>query len=124
MTVTVTREAESQLELYGAYEGEVLGGVLPRSWMTFTATSDYLIVVPKNNPTYVQLEEGANPSSYIPTTTATVARTADNLTINTFIGYDATEGTFVLRGRWKHNDDATAYISAFLWKSSSVSGSE
>jgi len=27
-----------------------------------------------------------------------------------FPGYDGTKGTFVLRGRWKHNDAATAYM--------------
>ena len=81
MTVTVTREAESQLELYGAYEGEVLGGALPRTWLTFTATADYLIIAPKNNPTYAQLETGSVPSSYIPTAGATATRAAETLTI-------------------------------------------
>lgn len=83
MTVRVTREAEPQIELYGAYTGELLGGALnTTARLTFTATDDYLIVVPKNDIRRPQLEDGPIPTSYIPTTTSTVTRSADSTTIS------------------------------------------
>lgn len=83
MTVRVTREAEPQIELYGAYTGELLGGALnTTARLTFTAADDYLIVVPKNDIRRPQLEDGPIPTSYIPTTTSTVTRPADSTTIS------------------------------------------
>ena len=82
MTVYVTREAEPQFELYGAYDGELLGGgIHTTASATFTATADYLIVVPKNSLRMPQVELGATPSSYIPTSGASATRAADTLTI-------------------------------------------
>ena len=84
MTVRVTREAEPQFELYGAFEGEVLGGpVNTISSLTFTATDDYLIVVPKNQDqmSEPQVELGSTPSSHIPTVGSTVTRAADTMSI-------------------------------------------
>lgn len=84
MTVRVTREAEPQIELYGAYTGELLGGALnTTARLTFTAADDYLIVVPKNDIRRPQLEDGPIPTSYIPTTTSTATRAGETLTIDT-----------------------------------------
>lgn len=49
-----------------------------------------------------QLEAGAFATSYIPTTTASVTRAADNASVNTLsnIGFNTAEGTFVAVADW------------------------
>ena len=65
MTIRVSREAEPQLELYGAHTAEVLGGAEGTiSSLTFTPTSDTLILVHKNAVSEVQLEVGDTPTDY------------------------------------------------------------
>jgi hypothetical protein len=56
----------------------------------------------------VQVEAGAFPSSYIPTTTTSVARTADVCTRTLGSEFSATAGTVVVRGRTAPGTDATA----------------
>ena len=100
MTVRVTREAEPQIELYGAYSGELLGGTQgTRSSLTFTPTDDYLIVVPKNQVNYAQLEEAPTPSSYILTTTSSATRAGETLTIpSANLPYSATAMSIAMEG--------------------------
>ena len=65
MTIRVSREAEPQLELYGAHTAEVLGGAEGTiSSLTFTPTSGTLILVHKNAVSEVQLEVGDTPTDY------------------------------------------------------------
>jgi len=95
MTVKVTREAEPQIELYGAYSGQLDG--TGRVSLTFVAADTYLIMVPKNAVSRPQLELGAFATSYIPTAASTVTRNADVATVG--VGqfpYSAMEGTLVI----------------------------
>ena len=94
MTVKVTREAEPQIELYGAYSGQLDGN--GRVSLTFAATDTYLIMVPKNAVSRPQLELGAFATSYIPTAASTVTRNADVATVGVSqFPYSSTEGSIV-----------------------------
>jgi len=94
MTVKVTREAEPQIELYGAYSGQLDGN--GRVSLTFVAADTYLIMVAKNAVSRPQLELGAFATSYIPTAASTVTRNADVASLATSqFPYSASEGTLV-----------------------------
>jgi len=94
MTVKVTREAEPQIELYGAYSGTLVGN--GRVSLTFVAADTYLIMVPKNAVSKPQLELGSFATSYIPTAASTVTRNADVASVNTSqFPYSKTESTLV-----------------------------
>ena len=114
MVVTVSREAESQVEIYGAYEGEILGGSEPRASGTFTVSGDYLIIVPKNNASRPQLEAGSVPTSYIPTYGATAIRPADTLTVpSANLPYSSTAMSIAMEGLMTYADDNTAGTPVF-----------
>ena len=95
MTVKVTREAEPQIELYGAYSGQLDGN--GRVSLTFTATDTYLIMVAKNAVSRPQLELGAFATSYIPTDASTVTRNADVASLATSqFPYSQSAGSIVV----------------------------
>ena len=53
-----------------------------------------------------QIEVGAAPSSYIPTTTAAVERTADAITATNIAWFNANTGTFLVEGQFPYVDTA------------------
>ena len=76
-------------------------GANNRVSLTFTPTVGVLILTVSGSVTNAQLEAGAFPTSYIPTTTATVTRAADVASItgsNFSSWYNQTEGTVFAEG--------------------------
>lgn len=86
--------------LSGAHVATVTGtGAFPtRTTLTFTPTAGSLILTVTGTVTEAQLEIGAFATSYIPTVSASVVRSADvcNITGSAFTGfYNQSEGSFV-----------------------------
>ena len=86
--------------LSGAHVATVTGtGAYPtRTTLTFTPTAGSLILTVTGSVTEAQLEVGAFPTSYIPTTTASVVRSVDicSITGSDFTSfYNQSEGTIV-----------------------------
>jgi hypothetical protein len=82
--------------------GPLVGtGANNRVSLTFTPTAGVLILTVSGSVTNAQLEAGAFPTSYIPTTAATATRTADvaSITGTAFSSfYNQTEGTVFAEG--------------------------
>ena len=117
MTVRVTREAEPQIELYGAYSGELVGG--GKRTLTFTPTGTYLTMVVKNSLSKVQVEQGGFKTSYIPTTGAAATRAADIASIPTSaFGYNSGAGTVVVEASIFDSDSGFS-TAVYLGESSS-----
>jgi len=84
----------------GAHVATVTGtGEYPtRTTLTFTPSAGSLVLTVTGSVTQAQLEAGAFATSYIPTTTASVVRSADvcSITGSDFTGfYNQSEGTFL-----------------------------
>ena len=83
--------------------GPLVGtGASNRVSLTFTPTAGSLTLTVSGSVTNAQLEAGSFPTSYIPTTTATVTRAADvaSMTGTNFSSwYRQDEGTFLGKGR-------------------------
>jgi hypothetical protein len=106
-TVTATPHTLSfygtgTIVLSGVHIATVVGtGAYPtRTTLTFTPTAGSLTLTVTGSVTQAQLEVGSFPTSYIPTTTASVVRSADvcSITGSDFSGfYNQSEGTLLSR---------------------------
>ena len=108
-SVSVTAQAYTlsfygtgSIALSGAYTGSLVGtGAYPNQvQLTFTPTIGTLTLTVTGSVRYANLEAGAFPTSYIPTTSAQVTRTADNASIigtNFSSWYNQSEGTFAVK---------------------------
>ena len=109
-TVTVTAAARTlsfygtgTVVLSGAAIATVTGtGAYPtRTTLTFTPTAGSLTLTVTGSVTQAQLEVGSSPTSYIPTTTAALTRSADvcSITGGDFTGFwNQSEGTLFASG--------------------------
>jgi hypothetical protein len=91
---TISFYGSGTITLSGVHSATVVGTGTTRKTYTFTPTAGNLIITVSGTCTNGQLEAGANATSYIPTTSASVTRNADvvNKTgISSLIGQ--TEGT-------------------------------
>ena len=82
------------------------GAYPTRTTLTFTPTAGSLIMTVTGSVTQAQLEAGSFATSYIPTTTASVVRSADvcSITGSAFTGfYNASAGTAVIRSSFREN---------------------
>lgn len=100
-TYTLSFYGTGSVALSGAYTGSLVGaGAYPnRVQLTFTPTIGTLTLTVTGSVRYANLEAGAFPTSYIPTTSAQVTRTADNASMtgtNFSSWYNQSEGTLVV----------------------------
>jgi hypothetical protein len=98
--------------LSGTHVATVTGtGAFPtRTTLTFTPTAGSLILTVTGTVQFAQLEAGGFPTSYIPTTTASVVRSADvcSITGSAFTGmYNQSEGTMLVNASTPANGDRT-----------------
>lgn len=96
------------------------GAYPTRTTLTFTPTAGSLILTVTGSVTQAQLEAGAFPTSYIPTTTASVVRSADvcSITGASFTSfYNQSEGTYqaaysFVSGYSNLNNSSTLIVSS------------
>ena len=80
---TVSFYGTGTITFSGTYIGSLIGtGASNRVSLTFTPTAGSLILTVSGTCTNGQLETGSYPTSYIPTTTSTVTRNADLISLN------------------------------------------
>ena len=99
---TLSFYGDGSVDLTGAHTATVNGsGVYPtRTTLTFTPSAGALTLTVTGEVQFAQLEAGAFPTSYIPTTSATVTRNADVATMtgtNFSDWYNQTEGSFAVQ---------------------------
>lgn len=80
---TVSFYGTGTITLSGTFSGSLVGtGTSNRVSLTFTPTAGNLVLTVSGTCTNGQLETGSYATSYIPTTTSTVTRNADLITLN------------------------------------------
>lgn len=99
VSTTLSFYGTGTVTLSGAHSASVVGaGAYPtRKTYTFTPTAGALTLTVAGTVQFAQLEAGAFPTSYIPTTSAALTRNADVATMtgtNFSDWFNATEGTF------------------------------
>ena len=113
VTCTVSFYGTGTIVFSGTYVGTLVGtGVNNRVTLTFTPTTGSLVLTVTGSVTKGQLETGAYPTSYIPTTTGSVTRNADVCSksgISDLIGQ--TEGVMFIESAALFNDLTSRYIS-------------
>lgn len=105
---TLSFYGTGSVTLSGAHTAVVSGtGAYPtRTTYSFTPTAGALTLTVAGTVQYAQLETGAFPTSYIPTTTAALTRNADVATMtgtNFSDWFNASEGTFVASATTPNN---------------------
>ena len=80
---TVSFYGTGTITFSGTFSGSLVGtGISNRVSLTFTPTAGNLVLTVSGTCTNGQLETGSYATSYIPTTTSTVTRNADLITLN------------------------------------------
>ena len=100
----------------GTATGALVGtGAAQRVSQTFTPTAGSLTLTVTGTVSNAQLEAGAFPTSYVPTTAAAVTRQWESLTVPTSPWYIADAGTafaeYIVTGGWP----ATGFRNGGLW---------
>lgn len=102
-TYTLSFYGTGTVTLSGVYTGSLVGtGAFPvRSILTFAvATAGTLTLTVSGTVQYAQLENTSFATSYIPTTSASVTRSAESATLATSSSwYDTTKGTLFIESR-------------------------
>ena len=88
--------------------------------LTFTPTAGTLTLTVSGTVTNAQLEQGATPSSYIPTGSATVTRAAETLTVPAAnLPYDSTNMSIQMDGKMTYADTGSEFnVTQYRWQSS------
>jgi len=110
---TVSFYGTGTIVFSGTYVGTLVGtGVNNRVTLTFTPTTGSLVLTVTGSVTKGQLETGAYPTSYIPTTTTALTRNADSF-VKTGISdlINSVEGVFFVETSALFNDTVNRRIS-------------
>ncbi len=133
---TLSFYGTGSVALSGVHSATVTGsGASARTVYTFTPSSGSLTLTVTGTVTNAQLEQGAFPTSYIPTTSAAVTRAADSAIVTPISSfYNAAEGTLFAEASRTHvakpvefaifNNEDDAPVANFIALESGVASPE